>query len=51
MGKVAVEIREKLNGQLEEIAEEEEMTLEEVIDHALRSYVEGWPYDTDEEGN
>ena len=49
MTKETIEIRGKLYGQLEKIAVEEDMTMEELVDHVLRAYSEAWPFDEDDE--
>jgi predicted transcriptional regulator len=43
-----VEVRAKLHARLEEIAESEDMSIDDLVDHALRSYVEGYVDDEDE---
>lgn len=45
----AVEIRAKLHARLEEIAEAEDMNIDDLVDHTLRSYVESYVDDEDEE--
>jgi len=44
-----VEVRAKLHARLEEIAEIEDMSIDDLVDHALRSYVESYVDDEDEE--
>jgi len=44
---VVVEIRAKLHARLEEIAENEDMAVDELVDHALRSYAETYIDDED----
>jgi len=39
---ISVEVRAKLYARLEEMSEDEEMSVEEMVDHALRSYVEAF---------
>ena len=52
---VDVRVRALLVERLEVIAEAEQMALKEIVDHALRSYVEHWEEDgwdgEDEEGD
>lgn len=44
-----VEIRQKLWGRIVEIAEDEGMDAEDLVDHALRAYVEGYEFVTEDE--
>jgi predicted transcriptional regulator len=37
-----VEVRAKLHARLEEIAEIEDMSIDDLVDHALRSYAESY---------
>lgn len=46
---ISVEVRAKLYARLEEMAEDEEMSVEELVDHALRSYVEAFDDGEDED--
>ncbi|QLH74562.1 MAG: hypothetical protein HPY73_03255 [Methanomassiliicoccales archaeon] len=47
---VSVEIRTQLYERVQIIAESEDMSPEELIDHAIRTYAEGWEsYSEDEE--
>lgn len=39
---IPVEVRAKLYNRLEEMAENEDMGVDELVDHALRSYVEAF---------
>lgn len=39
---ISVEVRAKLYARLEEMAEDEDMSVEELVDHALRGYVEAF---------
>jgi hypothetical protein len=47
----SVEIRARLSQRLERYAAEEDLSLEELVDHALRAYAEGFGLNDQDNGD